>query len=42
MLAPTSDVHPTDGILHDNAEVRRPEVELKMYATLGATVVDDL
>jgi hypothetical protein len=42
MLAPTSDVHLADGILHDDVEVRRPEVELMMYATLGATVVDDL
>jgi hypothetical protein len=42
MLAPTSDVHPADGVLHGGAEATRPEFELMMDATLGAAVVDDL
>jgi hypothetical protein len=35
-------VYPADGVLHGGAEATRPEVELMMDATLGATVVDDL
>jgi hypothetical protein len=42
MLGLHPDVHLADDILHRDAQVTRPEVELMTDETLGASVVDDL